>query len=76
MEPELRTIGHAPRLPLAPAIQFIGYDGYPRHGSPRTCSGDCPAHVHISWASPCYGTSRLAPPCKWIRAFPTDTIDG
>src|SRR4051794_36630165 len=39
------------------------------HGSPRTCTGTCPAHLHLSWASPCYGTSRLSPPCEWVMAF-------
>jgi hypothetical protein len=56
---------------LRPAIRFIGYDGYPSHGSPRTCAAGCPAHLHISWASPCYGTSSLAAPCESIVAFPT-----
>jgi hypothetical protein len=62
--------GTRPTCPLAPAIQFIGYDGYPNHGSPRTCTGTCPPHLHISWASRCYGTSALAPPCEWVMAFP------
>jgi hypothetical protein len=61
--------GTRPACRLAPAIQFIGYDGYPGHGSPRTCTGRCPAHLHLSWASPCYGTSRLSPPCQWVMAF-------
>jgi Transglycosylase SLT domain len=42
--------GSRPACPLAPAIQFIGYDGYPSHGSPRTCGGSCPAHIHVSWS--------------------------
>ena len=54
--------GTRPACPLAPAIQFIGYDGYPRHGSPRTCTGTCSAHLHISWASACYGSSLVSPP--------------
>jgi hypothetical protein len=62
--------GTRPACPLAPAIQFVGYDGYPSHGSPRTCAAGCPAHLHISWASPCYGTSSLAPPCQWVTASP------
>jgi hypothetical protein len=62
--------GSRPTCPLAPAIQFVGYDGYPSHGSPRTCTGSCPAHLHISWASPCYGTSELAPPCESVVVFP------
>ena len=48
--------GARPMCPLKPAIQFIGYDGYPLHGSPRTCTGDCPAHIHVSWVSGCYGS--------------------
>jgi Transglycosylase SLT domain len=68
--------GSRPTCPLAPAIQFIGYDGYPGHGSPRTCSGSCPAHLHISWASPCYGSSSLTPPCQWVNGFPAPLSDG
>jgi hypothetical protein len=34
--------GTRPACRLAPAIQFIGYDGYPSHGSPRTCRGGAP----------------------------------
>src|SRR3954462_3208446 len=62
--------GSRPACPLVPAIQFIGYDGYPGHGSPQTCSGACSAHVHISWASPCHGTSELSPPRREVMAFP------
>jgi hypothetical protein len=61
--------GTRPTCRLAPAIQFIGYDGYPGHGSPRTCTGGCPAHLHLSWVSPCYGSSRLSAPCAWVMAF-------
>src|SRR4051794_21607795 len=61
--------GTRPTCRLAPAIQFIGYDGYPRHGSPRTCTGGCPAPLHLSWVSPCYGTSRLSAPCASIMVF-------
>jgi hypothetical protein len=50
--PECARSGTRPACRLAPAIQFVGYDGYPGHGSPRTCTGDCPAHLHLSWASP------------------------
>jgi hypothetical protein len=67
--PACARSGTRPACRLAPAIQFIGYDGYPGHGSPRTCSGGCPAHLHLSWASPCYGTSRLSAPCAWVMAF-------
>ncbi len=62
--------GTRPSCRLAPAIQFVGYDGYLGHGSPRTCRGGCPAHLHISWVSPCYGTSGLSPPCPRVMSFP------
>jgi hypothetical protein len=64
------TSGSRPACALVPAIQFIGYDGYPSHGSPRTCRSECPAHIHLSWVSPCFGSSRLTPPCAWVTAFP------
>jgi hypothetical protein len=67
--PACARSGTRPACRLAPAIQFIGYDGYQSHGSPRTCRGDCPAHLHLSWASPCYGTSNLSPPCEWVMKF-------
>ena len=31
-------LGTRPACALVPAIQFVGYEGYPDHGSPRTCS--------------------------------------
>jgi Transglycosylase SLT domain len=65
--------GSRPVCPLAPAIQFIGYDGYPAHGSPRSCRGACQPHLHISWLSPCYGTGGLGPPCRWVNAFTAPT---
>jgi hypothetical protein len=40
------------------------------HGSPRTCTGGCPAHIHASWVSACYGSGALAAPCAWVMAFP------
>jgi hypothetical protein len=61
--------GSRPACPLVPAIQFGGYDGYPNHGSPRPCTGRCPAHLHASWTSPCYGTSAPSPPCTWVLRF-------
>jgi hypothetical protein len=67
--PECAGSGSRPACRLAPAIQFIGYDGYPGHGSPLTCGADCPAHIHISWASPCFGTSGLSAPCEWVMTF-------
>jgi hypothetical protein len=65
--------GTRPACPLVPAIQFAGYEGYRNHGSPRTCSGSCPAHLHISWVSPCYGTSAPSAPCSWVMAFAAET---
>jgi hypothetical protein len=69
--PACARSGTRPACRLVAAVQFVGYDGYPGHGSPRTCHHGCAAHLHISWASPCYGTSGLAPPCEWVMAFPT-----
>jgi hypothetical protein len=63
--PQCAATGSRPACPLAPAIQFIGYDGYPAHGSPRSCAAGCHPHLHVSWVSPCFGTSALAPPCSW-----------
>jgi hypothetical protein len=68
--------GSRPACPLVPAIQFIGYDGYPRHGSPRTCRGNCPADIHVSWASPCYGSSELVAPCEWVTRFRAPVDEG
>jgi hypothetical protein len=62
--------GARPACPLKPAIQWIGYDGYPSHGSPRTCTGGCPVHIHVSWVSGCYGSGALVAPCSWVMAFP------
>jgi hypothetical protein len=67
--PACARSGTRPVCRLAPAIQFVGYDGYPGHGSPRTCAGACPAHLHLSWASPCFGSGSLAAPCEWVMAF-------
>jgi hypothetical protein len=62
--------GVRPACPLVPAIQFVGYDGYPGHGSPRVCRAPpCAARLHISWVSPCYGTSAPSPPCASVTAF-------
>jgi hypothetical protein len=62
--------GSRPACPLVPALQFVGYDGYPSHGSPRTCRGSCQAHIHVSWQSPCYGSSALVAACAWVAVFP------
>ena len=38
-----------------------------RHAPAR---GGCPAHIHVSWVSGCYGSSALVAPCGWVMAFP------
>ena len=68
--PACGASGSRPVCPLVPAIQFVGYDGYPGHGSPRTCGAGCPAHIHVSWVSPCYGSGNLSDPCATVVAFP------
>jgi hypothetical protein len=70
--PACAASGSRPICPLAPAIQCIGYDGYPGHGSPRTCTGSCQAHLHFSWVSACSGSSALVTPCSWFAAFPVE----
>jgi hypothetical protein len=62
--------GSRPACDLVAAIQFVGYDGYPSHGSPRTCGGGCPAHIHVSWVSSSFGSGPLSPPPAWVLAFP------
>src|SRR4051794_16781823 len=73
--PSCGASGARPACPLKPAIQWVGYDGYPSHGSPRTCAGGCPAHIHVSWVSGCYGSSALVQPCQWVTAFPVPAGD-
>ena len=70
--PACGASGSRPACPLVPAIQFVGYEGYPGHGSPRTCSGRCLAHLHVSWVSPCCGTSAPSAPCAWVAVFNTE----
>jgi hypothetical protein len=68
--PACGTSGTRPLCPLAPAMQFVGYEGFPGHGSPRTCRAPaCAAHLHISWSSPCYGTGVPSAPCEWVTAI-------
>jgi hypothetical protein len=56
--------GVRPACPLVPAVQFIGYDGYPGHGSPRTCRANCAAHLHISWTSGATAPARSRHPAS------------
>jgi hypothetical protein len=60
--------GTAPVCPLVPAIQFIGYNGYPLHGDPSHAGGN--AHLHVSWKSSSYGCPGLCPPREWVEVFP------
>jgi hypothetical protein len=62
--------GVAPACPLVPAIHFIGYNGYPRHGDPLHARGN--AHLHISWESPSYGScpQTVCEPPVWVKVFP------
>lgn len=59
--PRCGSSGVAPACPLSPAIRFIGYDGYPDHGTGN--------HLHISWQSSSGGSAALAPPARWVMAF-------
>jgi hypothetical protein len=52
---------------LAPAIEAVFYNGYPRHGDPA--HSDIP-HVHISWKSSSYGTPACCVSPEWIEVFP------
>jgi len=66
-----RCARSAPARPARSSRRSMdGYDGYPDHGSPRTCTGGCPAHIHVSWVSGCYGSAPLVPPCAWVMTFP------
>lgn len=70
--------GTRPACDLVPAIRFVGYDGYENHGSPRTCSGGCPAHIHVSWEAG-DGASYdgvLRPPLDWVMVFPSPDGSG
>jgi len=65
-----------PACQLRPTIQSIGYDGYPSHGSRQTCTGNCPAHIHVSWVSGCYGSSELVAPCGRLMTFRVSAEQG
>jgi hypothetical protein len=59
--------GSAPACPLTPAIQFVGYNGYPGHGDPAHAGAN--AHLHVSWRSSDYGCPGLCAPRQWVIAF-------
>ena len=62
--------GVAPACPLVPAIEFIGYNGYPSHGDPAHAGEN--AHLHVSWKSSAYGgcPGTVCGPDEWVMAFP------
>ena len=60
--------GAAPVCPLMPAIQFVGYNGYPHHGDPW--HGAEHPHLHVSWKSSEYGCRSLCAPREWVMRFP------
>jgi hypothetical protein len=72
--------GVAPACARAP-FRFIGWHGFPGHGSPATCACDAP-HLHISWnTSASLGQPEnaargfyFAP--SWIDVFATGGGDG
>jgi lysophospholipase L1-like esterase len=76
--PSCGASGVRPACPLVPAIRFIGYDGYPSHGSPRTCTGGCPAHIHVSWegGDGAVYDGVLRPPLDWVLVFPSPAGPG
>jgi hypothetical protein len=66
--PSCGASGSAPVCPLKPAIQFIGYNGYPGHGDPAHAGAN--AHLHVSWKSSDFGCPGLCPAREWVEVFP------
>jgi hypothetical protein len=63
--------GTAPVCPLAPAIQFVGYNGFPAHGDPAHIEPGAHPHLHVSWQSSSFGCGPgLCSPPDWVRVFP------
>lgn len=60
--------GTAPVCPLAPAMQFVAYNGYSGHGDPAHAGAN--AHLHVSWKSSDYGCPGLCAPRTWVEVFP------
>jgi transposase InsO family protein len=48
----MRTTLVLDALRMALGERRAGADGYPSHGSPRTCNGGCPAHLHTGVMEP------------------------
>jgi hypothetical protein len=68
--PDCAAAGVRPACDLVPAIEFVGYNGYPGHGDPAHTSG---AHIHVSWVSSTHGTPYLTTP-QWLLAFPVSSV--
>lgn len=66
--PPCGASGTAPVCPLVPAIQFVGYNGFPGHGDPAHAGAN--AHLHVSWKSSEYGCPGLCEPREWVEVFP------
>jgi Transglycosylase SLT domain len=66
--PSCGASGTAPVCPLAPAIQFVAYNGFSDHGDPAHAGSN--AHIHISWKSSDYGCPGLCAPREWVEVFP------
>ena len=58
------------RLPARPRDPVRRLRRLPRPRLAADLQRPCPAHLHISWVSPCYGTSAPSPPCTWVTAVP------
>ena len=68
----VRALRHAPRLPRSRRrSSSSATTATPATARPGPAPRGCAAHLHISWASPCYGTSGLSPPCEWVMSFVT-----
>jgi hypothetical protein len=74
--PSCASSGVAPTCALVGAIRFVGYDGYRSHGSPKTCGGGCPAHLHVSWQSATGGVAALLPAPAWAMVFVSPAAAG
>jgi hypothetical protein len=52
---------------LVPALRFIGYNNYPRHGDPNFCPPPgCPAHIHLSWN---HAPATPFTQASWVMVF-------
>jgi hypothetical protein len=77
------SAGHAHALPpgvgrparSCPRSSSSARTATPATDPPGTCVGECPAHIHLSWVSPCFGSSPLTAPCAWVTAFPAPAAD-